>query len=119
MDKAGIYEEERFKMDVDEETVSYLQRLHYEVESYQSVVARLIENAKGSKDDSLLDSPTFKAYHTKMEEAIFSYDTAKKEFQNRIATTAGERIPFDLGNVLWSWSIDDFSIPEVTIVVQK
>jgi hypothetical protein len=64
------------------ELVDYLARLAYEVQANKDVIAELIERNKDNI--SFLDSPIFKEYHKRFENAIASYNFAKNEFSKSV-----------------------------------
>lgn len=100
---------------ISKETCDYLQRLNFEIETRQSVVSRLIENAKDNVDASVLESVPFKNYHKELEEAVYSYQTAKDELSKvlgaEVLKKEGKDVPF-------SWMIEDFHEPKAKITIE-
>jgi len=84
--------------------VDYLARLSYEVQANKDVIAELIERNKNNI--SFLDSPIFKEYHKRFENAVASYNIAQDEF-------AKEVIPEKFrGNshVIWSLTYNTYNL---------
>lgn len=103
------------KIEISQETCNYLQRLAYEVSTRQGVVSRMLEDAKNEVDTSLFDSVPFKHYHKLLEEAVYSYDVAKNELQDQLKEEVAKRFGED---TTFSWSLDDFTVPEVSVTVE-
>lgn len=104
-----------YKLPITNEVCDYLQRLSFEVESRKQVVTRILENAKDNADDSVLESIPFKSYHKQLEEAIYSYETAKNTFSKDIEKEVFEK---EGKEIAFSWTIEDFHEPEVTIMIE-
>ena len=66
----------KYKIAVNENVLSYLERLHYEYETAQDNVAFLLANY----DKNVLESDAFKAYEEKQLKAKIAYEEAKAQF---------------------------------------
>lgn len=64
------------------EVVDYMARLAYEVQANKDVIAELIERNKDNV--SFLDSPIFKEYHKRFENAVASSRLAQDDFANKV-----------------------------------
>ena len=62
------------------DAVDYLARLAYEVQANKDIIAELIERNKDNI--AFLDSPIFKEYHKRFEDALASYKVGQDEFAN-------------------------------------
>ena len=62
------------------DVVDYLARLAYEVQANKDIIAELIERNKDNI--AFLNSPIFKEYHKRFEDALASYKVAQDEFAN-------------------------------------
>ena len=60
--------------------VDYLARLAYEVQANKDIIAELIERNKDNV--TFLNSPIFKEYHKRFEDALASYKIGQDEFAN-------------------------------------
>lgn len=60
------------------DVVDYLARLAYEVQANKDIIAELIERNKDNI--TFLNSPIFKEYHKRFEDALASYKIAQDEF---------------------------------------
>lgn len=97
------------KVNVNEETVNYIERLHYEVEQRKDIVQRLIEAHANDLDAAVLTSPAFKAYSSELSEFVAEYETAKQILQD-------EYIPKYLKDHQINWNLD-FQAKELQIDV--
>ena len=66
-----------FSVTIPEETVNYLQRLHYEVSVYKDNIAFLIDSRRD--DAGVVDSPAFKKYSELQVSTQTEYDIACTE----------------------------------------
>lgn len=103
------------KIEISQDTCNHLQRLAYEVSTRQGVVSRMLEDAKNDVDTSLFDSVPFKHYHKLLEEAVYAYDVAKNELHDHLKEEVAKRFGEDAA---FSWSLDDFTVPEVNVTVE-
>lgn len=69
------------KIEIDQETVNYIERLHYEVEQRKDIIQRLIEAHANDADATVLTSPAFRAYSSELSEFTAEYEAAKTELQ--------------------------------------
>ena len=60
------------------DVVDYLARLAYEVQANKDIIAELIERNKDNV--TFLNSPIFKEYHKRFEDALAAYKIAQDEF---------------------------------------
>lgn len=75
---------------IPEDFILYLERLNYEVNSYQSLLTYAINN-------DLYNTATFEEYNKKYIEAFIEYDLAKEELKANF-------IPKELNNYIWEVS---------------
>lgn len=88
------------KIDINnEETINYIERLHYEVEQRKDIIQRLIEAHANDSDATVLTSPAFKAYSTELSEFVAEYETAKQLFEE-------EYVPKYLEGHQYNWSLN-------------
>ena len=87
------------KIDVNKETVNYIERLHYEVDQRKDIIQRLIESHANDEDASVLTSPAFKAYSSELSEFVAEYENAKSELQNNY-------VPEYLNGHQLKWTLD-------------
>lgn len=104
-----------FYMDVNQETINYLQRLGFEVDGARSLIDFMFDAHKNDTDTTLFDSVPWKAYMKKYEEANAAYALAKAEYgrelQNIVDAKTGKK------NTIFDWSIDDFQEKKVRITI--
>lgn len=77
----GRYKMRTLKIEINQETVNYIERLHYEVEQRKDIIQRLIEAHANDSDAAVLTSPAFKAYSSELSEFVAQYETAKNALQ--------------------------------------
>ncbi len=87
----------RYVLNVNENVISYMERLHYEYEICMDNVAFILANYKDN--EGLMDSPLFKCYQDKQLAAKVAYENAKQEFTEKFVPKI-----FDGHQV--SWEID-------------
>ena len=68
-------------IDVNDEIVTEVERLHYSYENYKDVVQSCLDLHKLDPDASFLESPIFKGYQDQMSEACAAYNVAKAEIE--------------------------------------
>ena len=95
------------KIDVNQETVNYIERLHYEVEQRKDIIQRLIESHANDADAAVLTSPVFKAYSSELSEYVAEYESAKQELQKNF-------VPGYLNGHKFNWNLD-FGAKQLTI----
>ncbi|WP_343209461.1 hypothetical protein [Anaerolentibacter hominis] len=83
----------KFKIDINQETVNYMQKLAYEVGARQDVIGNLLELHKFDTDTSLFDSVPFRAYTTQLAEVKAEYELAKQELQTRFIPEEVQALP--------------------------
>lgn len=111
------------KIDINQELVNYIERLHYEVEQRKDIIQRLLEAHAADTDTAVLTSPAFKAYSSELSEFVAEYENAKTELQERF-------IPKYLNGHQINWKLDfsnkqliidvmcDCEIPELQGVIE-
>ena len=87
------------KIKVSQETVDYLQRLHYEVDSRADIIQRIIEAHAADEDDSVIRSVPFRKYQEELAELKAEYELAKQEAGNQY-------IPEEVKGPNVNWSLD-------------
>lgn len=108
------------KININQELVDYIERLHFEVEQRKDIIQRLIEAHANDFDEKVLVSPAFKAYSSELSEFVAEYELAKEELQNTY-------IPEYIRNHQINWKLDfankeliveilcDCDIPELNV----
>lgn len=87
-----------YKIQINQETINYLERLHYDVNMRQNIIQTLITNK--ATDDSVLTSKPFLTYSEELGRLSAEYELAKKEVELYY-------LPEDLRDKHeYSWSID-------------
>lgn len=97
------------KIEVNQELVNYIQRLHFEKETRQEVIRTLIENHQNDIDASVLESSAFKTYSEQLSATTMEYELAKQEMSNQF-------VPECLANHQYEWNLD-FGANELRITV--
>ena len=97
------------KIKINQDTVNYLERLHFEVEQRKDIIQRLIEAHAYDTDDAVLVSPAFKAYSSELSEFVAEYELAKQELSNTY-------IPKYLDGHNINWNLD-FSTGQLDVNV--
>lgn len=87
------------KIEINQDTVNYIERLHYEVDQRKDIIQRLIESHANDEDATVLTSPAFKAYSSELSEFVAEYENAKAELQNKY-------IPIYLNGHQINWTLD-------------
>lgn len=70
------------KIDINQELVNYIERLHFEVESRKDIIQRIIEAHANDSDADVLMSPAFKSYSKELADFVAEYEIAKNELQD-------------------------------------
>ena len=97
-----------------DESLNYLQRLGYEVDSYRSIIDYLFTNHKD--DPTFINSEIFCAYQKKYEKVEAEYVLAKKEYgEKELRPIVEERC--GIKGVLFTWNIPDFTDKKVEIYI--
>lgn len=100
----------KIDINVTQETINYLQRLSFEIETRKEVIAKLIEMHKDDIDDSLFVSKPFLKYSEELSRVKAEYELAKTEAEKLY-------VPEVLyGQHEYNWSID-FATNVMTIDV--
>lgn len=97
------------KIKVSEETVSYMQRLSFEVNARSRIITKLIEDHSNDPDSSVLESNVFKSYHDELIEKQSAFELGKSELENMYILP---KYP----NCRWSL---DYATGFITIVVDE
>lgn len=87
------------QINVNEETVSLLQRLNYDVSSRRDTICFLLDQHKMDEDDTLLTSKVFNTYQSQLSSLSAEYELAKDEM---IRTYVDESIIPNITN----WNLD-------------
>lgn len=102
----------------DYEYLIELERRYLENNSYQTIIAHLMETHK--TDASFLKSPIWEAYMLEFQSNLHFYEMEKKSFglyiENKLVNEYNVD-PNQLQN--WSWEIVDFSFKEVIVSLQE
>lgn len=104
------------KIEVQQESMDYLQRLAFEVEGRLEVINRLFTNHANDTDASVLTSVPFKTYQKEFDEANAAYNIAKDEFGKKIRPIVEEAVGQE--GIDFDWMIEDFTQPYVNITVK-
>lgn len=104
-----------YYLPINQEVCNYLQRLDYEIKTCSNVITKLLTQTKDDSDASVLDGIPFKTYHKKLEEAEYSYQTAKDELSSQLTPIVQEKE--NNKNISFNWIIEDFHNPQVKITV--
>lgn len=100
----------QIKINLTQETINYLQRLNYEVQTREEIITKLLEMHKDDNDDSLFVSKPFLKYSEELSRVKAEYELAKIEVEKLY-------VPKVLyGQHQYSWNID-FVTNEMTIDV--
>lgn len=70
------------KVEINQETIDYLQRLHFEVEAHQDVIQRIIESHSADQNADILESKVFEKYSKRLSDLKAEYELAKQEVSN-------------------------------------
>lgn len=100
----------QIKINVTQETVNYLQRLNYEVQTREEIITKLLEMHKDDADDSLFISKPFLKYSEELSRIKAEYELAKSEVEKLCVPE------FLYGQHQYNWNID-FATNEMTIDV--
>lgn len=86
------------KIKVNQETVNYLQRLHFEVEGRADILQRIIEAHAMDEDTTVIDSKPFARYQKEYSELKTEYELAKQEMAKKFLPDelAGKNVPWTL-----------------------
>lgn len=95
------------KIKVNQETVDYLQRLHYEIESREDIIQRIIEAHALDEDAAVIRSVLFRKYQEELSELKAEYEFAKQEVTNQY-------IPDEVKKENVTWQLD-FQTATLTI----
>lgn len=67
------------QINVNDDTVSLLQRLNYDVSSRRDTICFLLDQHKMDEDDTLLTSKVFQSYQSQLSSLSAEYELAKDE----------------------------------------
>lgn len=100
----------KVEINIAQETINYLQRLNFEVQTREEIIAKLLETHKDDADDSLFTSKPFLKYSEELSRVKAEYELVKLEVEKLY-------IPSELyGKHQYNWNID-FSTNIMTIDV--
>lgn len=101
-----------FTIDADSESINYLQRLGYEIDSYRSIIDFLFTTHRDDPD--FIDSEIFHAYQLKYEKVNAEYAKAKEEYGQKILRPIVEENSGEVG-IDFNWKIPNFADKKVFI----
>lgn len=90
---------ETVKVKINQDTINYLQRLHFEVESRQDVIQRIIEAHMKDDNADILESKVLKKYSEELSELKAEYEIAKQQVTEQY-------VPSELKSDMYFWNID-------------
>lgn len=99
------------KVEIKQEMIDYLQRLHFELEAHQDVIQRIIEGHSADQNADILESAVFKKYSKNISEIKAEYELAKQE-------VTSVYVPDEYKGKDAKWNID-FQTRTMTIEVLK
>ena len=102
----------KFEIIGDDDSLNYLQRLGYEIDSYRSIVDYLFSSHKDEPE--FLDSDIFKSYMKKYEIVNAEYAKAKEKYGQEILRPIVEDRCDDT-DVDFTWTIPDFNDKKVIV----
>ena len=94
-----------FTIEADSESINYLQRLGYEIDSYRSIIDFLFTAHKDEPE--FVDSEIFHAYQLKYEKVNAEYAKAKDEYGQKILRPIVEERSGKTG-IDFNWNIPNF-----------
>lgn len=105
-----------YLLPIGEDTANYLQRLHYEVQSYNAIVDHIFTSHANDVDDSVISSVPFKTYIKQAAEAQMAYDIAKNELSKELEVVVKNKEGKE--EVYFNWNISDFAscMVEITLL---
>lgn len=111
------------KINVNSDTVNYIERLHFEVEQRKDIIQRLIEAHAGDTDAAVLTSPAFNVYSAELSDFVAEYELAKHELEEKFIPDylKGHQIQWQLDFANNQLKIDilcNCEIPELEVVNQ-
>lgn len=106
-----------YKISVSQEVNNYLQRLNYEIETHLMIINKIFEMHKNDVDVTLFDSEIWKKYQQELVETKIELDTAKDNLSSELIKRVQEIEKKE--DVNFDWSIDNYLIPEVRIMVKE
>jgi len=115
--KKGEYKMKTYKISVSQEVNNYLQRLNYEIETHLMIINKIFEMHKNDVDVTLFDSEIWKKYQQELVETKIELDTAKDNLSSELIKRVQEIEKRE--DVNFDWSIDNYLIPEVRIIVKE
>ena len=115
--KKGEYKMKTYKISVSQEVNNYLQRLNYEIETHLMIINKIFEMHKNDVDVTLFDSEIWKKYQQELVEIKIELDTAKDNLSSELIKRVQEIEKKE--DVNFDWSIDNYLIPEVRIMVKE
>lgn len=100
---------EKRNIEVRQEVVDYIQRLHFELEARKDVIATIIENHKADDTVELFESIVFTTYSKQLSEIKAEYEIAKGLLDEFIPTDILDNKKFDW-NLNFATSMLELSI---------
>lgn len=85
-----------FKIKINEELSSYVERLNFEVNAKERIVKTMLSD---TSYDNLMENQNFLKYQERYELAFAEYEVAKQEIENMIPKKTREEHPME-------WSLD-------------
>ena len=95
-----------FETEVDDQSLDYLQRLGYEVDSYRSIIDYLF-TAHADEPD-FIGTELFKSYAKEYAKVNAEYSKAKAAFGEKVLRPIAEE-RFGVEGCTFNWSIPDFA----------
>lgn len=108
-----------YTLPINQETADYLQRLGMEVDARMATINFMFEAHKGDRDTSMFESVPFKHYQHELEEKMFEYSAAKKEFEKGIRPLVAKEEGIPEEEAVFDWNIEDFASLCVTITIRQ
>lgn len=108
-------EEKVFELELEDETINYLERLALETNSKEAIIARIIEMHAADNNTSVLDSAVFKHYEKEHQNSLYQYDLAKAELQTKLQAEVIKRT--NNPNVAFNWVIENFADKKVKVTI--
>jgi len=106
-----------YKISINQEVNNYLQKLDYEIDTHLMIINKIFEMHKNDVDTSLFDSEIWKKYQQELVETKMELDVAKDNLSTDLIKKVQEIEKKD--EVSFDWSIDNYLIPEVRIIVKE
>lgn len=102
-------------LDVNEDTINYLQRLGYEVDSMRSIIDFMFDSHRNDKTNDLFESVPWKTYMRKYEQVNAAYNMAKLEYSKQLQKVVDTKL--GRKNVEFNWEIENFQDKKVRVTL--